>query len=82
MLSILIFFFICIPPVRFTVPATLLLPIPEDEPNPKPIEVTPSLLANAPEEEVEEEDEEDEEDEEEEEEEEEEVAACSAFSRV
>ena len=79
MLSILIFFFICIPPVRFTVPATLLLPIPEDEPNPKPIEVTPSLLANAPEEEEEvEEDEEDEEDEEEEEE----VAACSAFSRV
>ena len=75
LLLILTFFFICIPPVRFTVSEIELLLNPEVigtevevevEPNPKPIEVTPSLLAAGPAEE--------------EAEEEEEVAPCSAFS--
>ena len=84
LLSTLIFFFICIPPIGFTVPRPTVLTIPEVKevevevevevgPNPKPTVVTPSLLSAIALEE-EEDDEEDEEDEE--------VAACSALSRV
>ena len=78
LLLILTFFFICIPPVRFTVSEIELLLNPEVigtevevEPNPKPIVVTPSLLAA---------DTAEEEEEEKEVEEEEGVAPCSAFS--